>query len=628
MIMKKNYSILFLAAGLMTAALSLNSCDNRMGSDLSDGFSFSATAVSYNGSAGTKAAPINTVDAFQSTYTSFTVSAYKGAVAKFTGGTSTYSSGEWNLTASDVKWWPDETLDFYALAFPETTPSMITLANTMVVIPSTKTAVFDYTFSLDSATGENTPDIMFGYYSDTGTASGGKRIAPLTFYHPFAAVKFKAGADLVGATVNSITITNVANGGTCTIAASNLATAGNSAISWTHDSGHIDYSNTYAAAITAADQQIGTDDQTFILIPQTLGATAKLEVNLTTANNTEYTLEASLEDVALSVGTILNITINFDNIVLGQNLMITPYDDTSYHIHDPQFVPTYAYLSKGTTFNTLIKSVIGSDPYVIKFERFGAVDESGVQVQDQEVAHEGAYPIFAKYLAVENAVDTLLITTHANTIYLNSDCSHMFEDLAGAVDILFGDFFESEGLNNTSYMFKGCSNLVRINLSGVLNTELVTDISYMFAGCTSAIQIFLGQTFYVTNVVNMSHLFYDCHSASTIELGSHFSSLVVTEDMSYMYYNCSSMNQLTWHYCPAVTSMDYMFYGCDCTGYISCSSVKNPPTQATGEKMFYHAIHSGGSFTMIYHAVYNWVRDSANNTGFDSLQGVSVGFYD
>ena len=78
----------------MAAALSLNSCDNRMGADVSDDFTFSATAVSYTGRVGTKATPINTVSAFESTYTSFKVSAYNAATAKFTDKTSSYSAGD------------------------------------------------------------------------------------------------------------------------------------------------------------------------------------------------------------------------------------------------------------------------------------------------------------------------------------------------------------------------------------------------------------------------------------------------------------------------------------------------------------------------------------------------------
>ena len=296
------HSIIYLAAGLLSAAAMLTSCDYRLDDDNSGGIRFTAEAVSFaQPGARTKAAPVNTVAAFTDTYTSFNVSAYKGTTARVSNGTVSYSSSAWSLNQT-AKWYPNETLDFYALAAPATAP-------TLSVTPSSKTASFSYAAANPTSTisGANTPDIMFGYYSGTGTLSGSKKVAPLTFYHPFAAIKFKAGADLVGATVNTITIKNVAYSGTCSIVASNLATAGNSAISWTTNTGLADYGDTYTATITAANQQIGTDSQTFMIIPQTMGETAKLEVNLTVevdGVDKTVTLEASLNNLTFTAGSI------------------------------------------------------------------------------------------------------------------------------------------------------------------------------------------------------------------------------------------------------------------------------------------------------------------------------------
>ena len=617
------HTIIYLAAGLLSAAAMLTSCDYRLDDDNSGSIRFTAEAVSFaQPGVRTKATPVNTVSAFTDTYTSFKVNAYKGTTAKFTGGTSTYSNGEWNLTATDVKWWPDETLDFYALAFPETTPPMITLADEMVVIPSTKTAIFDYTFSSDSPIGENTPDIMFGYYSGTGTVSGNKRVAPLKFYHPFAAVKFKAGADLVGATVNSITITNVANGGTCTIAASNLATAGNSAISWTHDSGHIDYSNTYTAAITAADQQIGTDDQTFILIPQILGATAKLEVNLTVeANgvNKTVTLEASLNNLTFTAGTIHTFTINYDNIPLDftePNAAIVAYvPDEGTHIDDPIPFAKYGYLPAGLAFNAAIMGLVGDRTFTkVVFNRFGGVDDTTPDtIQIQEAGHEGAEIIYAHY---EDGVVT--VTTHANTIYLNADCSHMFEDMNTITEIQWGSFFQSDALTNISYMFKGCSSLLTINFTDVLVTTLVTDASHMFDGCTSLTSFNPGLHFYRNNMVSMAYMFNNCPSLETVN-GMAVGGRSLT-NVDHMFYNCSSLFEAYLVDLRLMANMNSLFENCSGLHTIGCYNIILPtsPYTFTGVNMFKDAFRSDGAIGPIPSAFQDWITDSENQTGLSA----------
>ena len=630
--MKIRHSILFLAAGVMAAALSLSSCEERVGSEGGD-FGFSASAVSYTGpGAWTKATPINTVSAFESTYTSFKVNAYKGSTAKFTDKTSSYSAGEWNLNTT-AKWYPNETLDFYALAFPETNPPMITLVGNMIVNPSTKTAIFDYTFSpAHSAIGENTPDIMFGYYTGQGVlnTAGSKKIAPLTFYHPFTALKFKAGADLVGATVNSITIKNVANGGTCTIAASNLATAGNSAISWTTDAGHIDYSNTYSATITAADQQIGTDAQTFVIIPQTMGETAKLEVKLTVnvdGVDKDYTLEASLSNLTFNAGTLYTFTINYADIPLEftePDAFIVPYNPTAaVHIDDPTMVAKYAYLPVGTVFNGALKTLAGTRPITkIIFDRFGSVDDTTPDtVEIQEAANEN-HPegeiIYAHY----NNGD-ITVSTHANTIYLNSDCSAMFKNMAQLTEIQWGNFFESEALTEVREMFMGCSSLYRVNLTGILNTANVTDMSHMFDGCSSAISIHLGLDFYTSNVTTMGYMFNDCSTASIIERGPHFNTGMVT-NMDHMFSNCYSLDKLEMPYpLTSVSNLDYMLYNCSLMN-LSFYQAELPINHTISAiQMMSNAVGVNCNLNLISQATYGWLNDPINNTGISHMINVS-----
>ena len=615
------HSIIYLAAGLLSAAAMLTSCDNRLDDDNSGGIRFTAEAVSFSQpGVRTKATPVNTVSAFSDTYTSFSVSAYKGTTARVSNGTVSYSSSAWSLNQT-AKWYSNETLDFYALAAPATAP-------TLSVTPSSNTASFSYAATNPSSTisGANTPDIMFGYYSGTGTLSGNKRVAPLTFYHPFAAIKFKAGADLVGATVNSITIKNVAYSGTCTIAASNLATAGNTAFSWQTNTGLADYGDTYSASITAENQQIGTDSQTFMIIPQTMGETSKLEVNLTVvANgvNKTVTLEASLNNLAFTAGTIHTFTVNFSDIPLDftePNAAIIAYvPDEGTHIDDPTLVPKYAYMPTGQAFNDGITGLVNGRAFTkIVFNRFGAVDDDALEIQAASPVGE---PIYAQY---EDGIVT--ITTHANTIYLNPDCSHMFEDMATITAIEWGSFFNSNALNNTSYMFKGCSSIQSINLTGVLKTALVTDMSHMFDGCSAVTMISLGLNFGTSNVTDMSYMFRNCSNA--VELPAPRSSSVI--NYSYMYYGCSSLLSIVPPNTSNATNLDYLYYGCSgLREFWGTSSFIISSDDVSGEHMFDGTFdHSQSSSVLQMHVkqeTWEWIINPDNHT-YINAHGININF--
>ena len=619
--MKIKHTILFLAAGLMTAALSLTSCDNRMGSDVSDDFTFSATAVSYTGRVGTKATPINTVSEFESTYTSFKVSAYNAATAKFTDKTSSYSGGEWNLNTT-AKWYPNETLDFYAVAPAD--------GATLSITPATDDAEASVSFTYTASAGDDAlisgaevPDLMFGYYSGEGVLNiaGSKRVAPLTFYHPFAAIRFVAG-DIAGAAVNSIKIKNAVYGGTCTINCASLATAGSAAIAWELESSLADYGNTYTSVTAVADEQIGTDAQTLMILPQTLGPMAKLEVSLTVTDegvSTDVTLEASLENVVLEAGKLITLTINYADIpisVIEPEGMIIPWAPVAaVHINDPQLVPKYAYLPTGTAFNNALTGLAdGRSITKITFNRFGSVDDTTPDtVQIQEAANENHPEGEIIYAHYDNGEIT--ITTHANTIYLNADCSEMFKDMAQLTEIQWGNFFESEALNNTMGMFWGCSSLQLINLSGVLNTTLVTDMSHMFDGCSSVTHINLGLAFITSNVTDMSYMFRNCSAMTILDKGNNFGTRNVT-DMSYMYYNCHSLNSIQLASLASVQHMDYMFYNCYLPTYVHFNNMALPdPLPLSADHMLYNAVAPGGSYVMIRPSVYSWLQ--THNTDLD-----------
>ena len=624
--MKIRHSILFLAAGVMAAALSLSSCEERVGSEGGD-FGFSASAVSYTGpGAWTKATPINTVSAFESTYTSFKVSAYKGSTAKFTDKTSSYSAGEWNLNTT-AKWYPNETLEFFAVA----PANGATLSITPASGTTGASASFTYTASAgDDAliSGSEVPDLMFGYYTGQGVlnTTSNKRVAPLTFYHPFTAVRFKAG-DIAGATINSIKIKNAAYSGTCTISCSNLATAGNAAISWVNVNSLADYGNTYNET-AVQDQQIGTDAQTLMLLPQAMGENAKLEVKLTVnvdGVDKDYTLEASLNNLTFNAGTLYTFTINYASILLEftePDAFIVPYNPTAaVHIDDPTMVAKYAYLPTGTAFNTALKGLAtdsGGQITKIIFDRFGSVDDTTPNTIEIQAASPSGEKIYAHY---DNGEIT--VSTHANTIYLNADCSAMFKNMAQLTEIQWGNFFESEALTEVREMFMGCSSLYRVNLTGILNTANVTDMSHMFDGCSSAISIHLGLDFYTSNVTTMGYMFNDCSTASIIERGPHFNTGMVT-NMDHMFSNCYSLDKLEMPYpLTSVSNLDYMLYNCSLL-MLSFYQAELPINHTISAiQMMSNAVGDNCKLVLISQATYGWLNDPINNTGISHLIEVS-----
>ena len=614
--MKRKHSLLFLVAGVLAAALSLNSCDNRMGADVSDDFTFSATAVSYTGRVGTKATPINTVSAFESTYTSFKVSAYNAATAKFTDKTSSYSGGEWNLNTT-AKWYPNETLDFFAVAPAD--------GATLSITPASGTtgasASFSYTATAgDDAliSGSEVPDLMFGYYTGQGVlnTAGSKRVAPLTFYHPFAAIRFVAG-DIAGATVNSIKIKNAAYSGTCTINCANLATAGSAAISWVNVNSLADYGNTYTSVTAVEDEQIGTDAQTLMILPQTLGPIAKLEVSLTVTDegvSTDVSLEASLENVVLEAGKILTFKINYADIpisVIEPEGMIIPWETiAAVHINDPQLVPKYAYLPTGTAFNNALTLLAdGRSITKITFSRFGSVDDTTpdtVQIQeDANENHPEGEIIYAHYNNGE-----ITITTHANTIYLNADCSKMFKNMTGLADITWGNFFDSSLLANTSEMFMGCTALTVMDVSGVLVTTNVTNMSHMFDGCTGLVRLNLA--FSTANALDLSFMFHDCSSLTVPPMSVNAPNATTFESM---YENCTGFDSMQVVNILSATNLKNLFNNCRTRKIEFVGSPFTWPTlddNLHAEGMFLNAFREGGFINGLQEAPHAWLLEHAD----------------
>ena len=625
----------------MGAAMLLGSCQERLGDEGNIGFT--ADVASYKGyNAGTKAAPIgdplNQPDTyeplFQTTYGSagFNVKAYKGTDLRIDG-TSKFTNGDWNLD-QNAKWYSGEVLDFYAIA--PVNNRGITDVN---VDPATKKMTF--TYKVQTNKGVSQPDVMVGYYSGTGVESTtpGKRIAPLTFYHPLAAVRFKAG-DLADSPVRSVAIEGLCDKGTATIDMANMGSAG--AVVWTLDPSTPSTAVSgfpFDPAITPAEgEYLGGSESAMMVIPQVLseGAVLRFEVDNPDADDDPATDDetisyiVSLKDVELKAGTILDITINYKGILLErfdeQPLsMVLPWvEQQAVEYNDFRLVPKTAYLTSGPAFNAIMKSFV-TDPLdlvEIVFDRGGQVDEDGVEIQDP--TRTDGYPIYAKYDA---ATKTVRISTHANEIKTHQDCSEMFKDLC-MENIQWGMFFDTTETTDMNSMFMNCSYVKRLNFINVLNTVNVTDFSHMFDGCGHATNILLGNEFDTKKATDLSYMFNECRRLQEIDLGSKFDTRNVT-DMSYMFCNCSSFTYMEVgekFYTYKVRDFSYMFYniGVHHLHFNSRFAIKSQYSYLedhdvpVATNMMYNALSSSGRRAVyITSRTFNWLRDTANGANWN-----------
>lgn len=131
----------------------------------------------------------------------------------------------------------------------------------------------------------------------------------LTFNHALSAIRFATGAEMVPCTIKQISISGVASTGTLNLETGVWNDVSNVS-SYSVDS-LISLSAMPGSKYVAPDTFITSGDQTFILIPQTLGADAMISVTLV-IDGKEQTLNTSLENVTWNSGTttIYRLSVN------------------------------------------------------------------------------------------------------------------------------------------------------------------------------------------------------------------------------------------------------------------------------------------------------------------------------
>jgi len=618
-----------IAASLLAASVLFSSCKDQMSTNESN-IGFTADVLSYTDSGvSTKSAPIGVPTSPGTTYVSqfvsaygesgFIVNAYQELTPRLSNAKATYSEREgiWNVS-QEAMWLSGETLSFYAYAPADAAVSDFNLGQSTGL-------TFGYEVPAQAS---SQPDVMVGFYSGTGTsAANGTRVAPLKFAHPLAAVQFKAGG-IDGAQIKSIKITNVAPKGTCTLLLAKPAhddddddvTLG---FFWEIDKTAAlkDYVIDFSKVSITAEQGkvIGGVNDVFMFIPQTFGADSKLVVDLSLAGE-DLTLSGSLKDIAIKSGKISRIIINRNTFALegfselSAGSIVAWDEQSAVSAGEFELETTIGYLCSGPDFNRIMSEISAEKGPItnIVFDSVGRVDETGTHIEDTDPAKADGMPIYAAY---KDGVVT--ITSNANKIVANQDCSGMFKDMSSLKGIEFGLNFDSTETTNTSYMFSGCSAIEKLILTDVLNTSKVTDMSYMFNDCSSATRLALGNKFITENVTNMEYMFCNCCLVPNLELGNYFNTWKVT-NMDHMFYNCYSFGELELmqlFYTLNVTNMDYMFYNInvDVLHLNSHFALSNPRPSANS--MMVNAINSGQT-VIAPRVTWNWLKKETN-TGWN-----------
>ena len=254
-------------------------------------------------------------------------------------------------------------------------------------------------------------------------------------------------------------------------------------------------------------------------------------------------------DVTVTVMTLTGYkTIPIENATLAHNTI------TTVTVNVDELSQTAAELVYGGAFS----AAIPQNATAIRFEYNNAAVTSGTILS----TYSSQYPIYGNMDGT-----TWVVSTPANSINANTNCSYMFEGtyVSGTyqpalTSIDFGDNFNTANVSNMYRMFYGCSSLTSLNLSN-FNTINVTNMSGMFVGCRNLTSLNL-TNFNTSNVTNMDAMFEGCRNLTILNL-SNFNTANVT-DMQLMFQDCSSLTilNLSSFSTSNVTIMNRMFNGC------------------------------------------------------------------
>jgi len=233
---------------------------------------------------------------------SLVVAAYQGSNLIIPEQDVTYSSTtqQWS-TSTDYPWPTDASDAMKTMTFYSWTP-LADGQGEVTLTQSSGSASFDYEAQTEAS---KQKDIMFGYYS--GVSATG--VAPLTFKHALAAVKFKVGSIASGCTVDDVYITGIADNGTCSVTFPGTFSWDIDGATKTKSYHPEDTDANPGYGVLSEGSQIGKNAVT--LVPQSMTSTAKITFKITPSGGGQETYDISLaSSVDLKAGYVTTYKIN------------------------------------------------------------------------------------------------------------------------------------------------------------------------------------------------------------------------------------------------------------------------------------------------------------------------------
>lgn len=158
--------------------------------------------------------------------------------------------------------------------------------------------------------------------ASSGEISGDRRNRiPLKFSHALSAIKFICGQDMQEGTVVSVALKGIYSN-----AQYNMGSK-----TWSNHGRKTNFLQTLNKITSGmSGEKLTTEAQTFMMIPQTLGSDASIEVRFTDNKNITHTLSASLANTHWSTGGVTIYKISSSSINWNYTLTVTDPEDVDY----------------------------------------------------------------------------------------------------------------------------------------------------------------------------------------------------------------------------------------------------------------------------------------------------------
>ena len=147
--------------------------------------------------------------------------------------------------------------------------------------------------------------------------------------------------------------------------------------------------------------------------------------------------------------------------------------------------------------------------------------------------------------------------------YTNNNMAYMFANLQNIKSITLNNMLNSTGNNNFSYMYYNCQNLEKFSYNGTKTNYKITDVSHMFNNCRSLFSVHFNG-YYTASDINISYMFYNCTSLKEI----YFAYNLNVGDMRYLFYNCYNLTSIDLSkFNPILNNLEgvnisFLFYNC------------------------------------------------------------------